>query len=156
MRLRKALLAAALGLAVVLPGFAQNDFRVGFEVGQPSAVIIIRPSPLDFRIGYNFAGGNYIHVSGDYRIIDRYNLVEFLDLFLGLGAYTRIDFCSSATSVAFGPRVPFGIQVFLLDGMLEAFLELTPVLDIFPSIAFDLANFQGFLGLTLKVPKFWK
>ena len=49
-----------------------GGLRLGLEFGNPNAVLIIRPAPLDFRIGYNFAAPGYLFLSADYRIVDAY------------------------------------------------------------------------------------
>ena len=81
----KIVLAAALLFVVLVTGVSAESkgLRLGLEFGNPAAVIIIRPSPLDFKIGYNFLpGSEYLFVSGDYRIISGYQLVDFLHFFV--------------------------------------------------------------------------
>ena len=144
-------------MSVVAAGaVSARPIRVGLEFGNPTGVIIIRPEPFDFKVGYDFTGlgrgdaDSFVHISGDYRIIDSYHLVDFLSLFLGAGAY--VQFLSGADDdFVFGGRVPVGVQAFLLDGVLEIFLEIAPTVKFIPTItAFD--DFQGYLGFTIPIP----
>ncbi len=141
------LLAGLSGLSAA----GKGPLRLGLELGNPNAVIIIRPAPLDFRIGYNFTAGNEsLFLSGDYRIISGRPLVEMFDLFVSLGAYAQLDVAAgSSSAVTLGGRVPVGVQVFLLDNKLELFLELCPTVSFLPALSW--AGVQGFLGFTLPV-----
>ncbi|MBN2442279.1 MAG: DUF3996 domain-containing protein [Spirochaetales bacterium] len=137
--------------------FSVSALRVGLEVGNPAAVIIIRPSPFDFKIGYNFAGafndagGEFIHVSGDYRIIDSYRLVDFLHFYLGVGAFVQIMMGAETDALSLGGRIPVGLQAFLFKNTIEIFLEIVPTVTFFPTIqAFQ--DFQGYFGFTIKIP----
>ena len=132
--------------------FSVSALRLGLEVGNPAAVIIIRPSPFDFKIGYNLAGflgegGEFIHVSGDYRIIDSYKLIDFLHVYLGIGAYVQISMGGEESELSAGARIPIGLQAFLLGKTVEIFLEVVPTVIDFPW-----QNPQGFLGFTIKTP----
>lgn len=150
----RVLLAVALSAAVSVGAFAAEPLRVGLEFGSPSGVIIVRPAPFDIKVGYDFTdfgtdfGSNYIHVSGDYRIIDRQPLVEFLSFFLSAGAYMQIMTGDADDTFVLGGRIPVGLQAFLLDGKIEIFLEIVPTVKLLPTIlAFD--DWQGFLGFTV-------
>jgi len=132
--------------------------RIGIEAGNPSVVLIVRPAPFDFKVGYDFTGiatgggSNFLHVSADVRLIDSYRLIDFLHIFLSLGAYTQLTFAESTVQLGFGARVPVGLQAFLLNGNIELFLEIVPTFDFYPSLkAFK--QWQGFFGITLPLPK---
>jgi len=128
------LLLVVLLAAVAFTASAKTKggLRLGLEFGNPHAVLIIRPSPLDFKIGYNFAEAGNLFISADYRIIDGYQLVDFLHFFLGLGAYVELRF--TPTTVNFGARIPLGLQVFLIHDVLEIFLEVAPTVGFIPTI----------------------
>lgn len=142
----------ALSAAALLSAkdFSLKGSRIGLEFGNPAGVIIYRPGSFDFKLGYNFVSGNqFVFLSGDYRIISGYQLVDFLHFFLGAGAYTQV-YLESRDDGQFnlGARLPFGLQAFLFDTTLEVFLELVPTINFFPSItAFQ--DFQGWLGFTI-------
>jgi hypothetical protein len=133
----------------------RGSLRLGLEFGDPIAVLIIRPAPFDFKVGYSFDSNNpWIFVSGDYRIISGYQIIDFLHLFLGVGAYVQIPF-EQVDNLEFGLRIPFGLQVFLIDNVVELFLDVAPTVGFVPEIrAFQ--RWQGYFGFTILVPKFWK
>jgi hypothetical protein len=156
---RKLLLIAALGTGLFAVGASNavaqsGDFRLGLEFGNPHAVLIVRPAPFDFRVGYNFtAGSEFLYLSADYRIVDALQIIDFVHLFLGVGAYAQFG---ATNPFQLGARVPFGLQVFLIDRTLEFFVEAAPVVQFVPSIGFNLASIQGWVGFTVRVPKFWE
>lgn len=158
MRTRRTILVALALLAASANVFAE-PVRIGLEFGRPTGVIVIRPEPFDFKVGYDFTGigegsdaGSFIHVSADYRILSSYHLIDFLSLFLGVGAYVQIYTGSAADNVNLGARIPVGVQAFLANGTVELFLEVVPTVSFVPSItAFD--QFQGFVGFTVPAPK---
>jgi hypothetical protein len=146
------LLSALLLISVTFaaPAKDQGGMRLGLEFGNPNAVLIIRPSPLDFKIGYNFTEAGNLFLSADYRILSGYQIVNFLHFFLSLGAYVQLHF--TPTTVDFGARIPVGLQVFLIDNVLEIFLEIVPTIGFLPTIiAFP--EWQGYLGFTILVSK---
>jgi hypothetical protein len=132
----------------------KGSFRLGLEFGEPVAVLIIRPAPFDFKIGYDLQDNGWLFLSADYRIVSGYQLVDFLHLFLGVGAYTQIYFQQS-DAFELGLRIPFGLQVFLIDNVIELFVEVAPTVGFLPTIqAFP--RWQGYFGFTILIPKFWK
>lgn len=142
-------------LTVTVAGlFAQKgSVRLGLEFGNPTAVIIIRPGNFDFKIGYDLRESGNLFLSADYRVISGYQLVDFLHLFLGVGAYTQIFF-DGVSPLEFGARIPIGLQVFLLNSVLELFAEVAPTVGLVPTIT-AFPQWQGFVGFTIRVPKFW-
>ncbi len=135
---------------------AGDGLRLGLEFGNPLAVIIIRPDPLDFKVGYNFDQNNpNIFLSADLRIISGYRLIDFLHMFLGLGAYTDIYLDGRDNAITLGARIPFGLQAFLFDRILELFVELAPTISFFPALQFNnVQGWHGYAGFTFQVPKF--
>lgn len=146
------LLLAAVGASAQSKG----GLRLGLEFGNPNAVLIIRPSPFDFKIGYNFAGDEYLFLSADYRIVSGYQIVDFLHFFMAVGAYTNIEFDPGKFSL--GARIPVGLQVFLIDNVLELFLEIAltvgfvPGLEFLPTTTEGYRLPQGFIGFTILIP----
>ena len=132
----------------------RGSLRLGLEFGDPIAVLIIRPAPFDFKIGYDLQDNGWLFLSADYRIVSGYQLVDFLHFFLGVGAYTQIYFQQS-DALELGLRIPFGLQAFLIDSKVELFLEVAPTVGFLPTIqAFP--RWQGYFGFTILIPKFWK
>jgi len=131
---------------------ARDSLRLGLEFGQPLAVVIVRPAPLDFRIGYNFDEADpTIFFSADYRIISGYQVIDFLHMFLSIGAYTQIYLDNPDDTLDLGARIPIGLQAFLLNTALEFFVEVAPTINFVPAIeAFQ--DFQGFIGFTIRLP----
>jgi len=102
------------------------------------------------RFGYNFAAPGYLFLSADYRIVSGYQIVDFLHFFLGVGACTIIQFEPGDFSL--GARIPLGVQVFLIDNVLELFLEVAPTVGFIPAlVAFP--EWQGFIGFTILIPR---
>jgi hypothetical protein len=135
----------------------RGSLRLGLEffggTNVSTAVLIIRPAPFDIKVGYNFAQDNRaVYLSGDYRIISGYQLIEFLHLFLSVGAYVQI--AGDPDPFLAGLHVPVGLQVFLIDNVVEIFVELTPKIGLWPEPTFD--PWRGGVGFTVLIPKFWK
>jgi hypothetical protein len=145
------LFAAATG---TVSAANKGSLRLGLEFGDPIAVLIIRPAPFDFKIGYDFQSNGWLFLSADYRIVSGYQLIDFVHLVLGVGAYTQIYFQQS-DALELGLRIPVGLQAFLVDNVIELFLEVAPTVGFLPTIeAFP--RWQGYLGFTILVPRFWK
>lgn len=148
-------LVIAVLLSAVCTGalFAKGSgsLRLGLEFGDPQLALIIRPAPLDFKVGYSFTDNAWLFLSGDYRIISGYQLIDFLHMFLGVGVYCQIYF-DQVDQSELGLRIPVGLQVFLLDNVLELFLEVAPTVNFIPELT-ALERWQGFIGFTILVPK---
>jgi hypothetical protein len=146
-------LVVLLALAAVgASAKSKGGLRLGLEFGNPSAVLIIRPAPFDFKIGYNFAGNEYLFLSADYRIISGYQLVDFLHFFMGVGVYTNIQFDPGDFNL--GARIPVGLQVFLIDNVLELFLEVALTVGFVPGLKFLPDGLpQGYVGFTFLIPR---
>jgi len=145
---RAVVIAALLGVlcAGALSAAGKGGLRLGLEFGDPQVALIIRPAPLDFRIGYSAAEDAWLFLSADYRIVSGYQLVDFLHLFVGAGLYVRM------APVDFGLRIPFGLQAFLLADVLEVFVEAAPTVQFVPGLL-AFRRWQGWFGFTLAVPR---
>lgn len=153
----KVLIICIVLLAVATASVSASDkkgLRLGLEFGEPLAVIIIRPAPLDFKVGYDFRENAWLFLSADYRIVSGYQIIDFLHLFLGAGVYTQIYFGGEA-SFDLGLRIPVGVQAFLVDNVIELFVEVAPTVAFVPTIQF-FPSWQGYVGFTILIPKFWK
>jgi hypothetical protein len=127
--------------------------RLGLEFGNPGGVLIYRPSAFDFKLGYNFAGDEYIYLSADYRVISGYQLVDFLHFFFSVGGYTSFYFedrDNDDGQFDIGAHIPVGLQAFLFGPTVEIFLEVAPTVRFFPAIeAFQ--EFHGYIGFTILI-----
>jgi hypothetical protein len=141
------LILLALG-AMGASAKGKKNLRLGLEFGNPNAVLIIRPEPFDFKLGYNFAAPGYLFLSADYRIVNAYQLVDILHLFLGVGAYTNIYF--EPADFSLGARIPLGLQIFLVDNVVELFLEVAPTVGFVPALT-AFPEWQGYIGFTIRV-----
>ena len=135
----------------------RGSLRLGLEFiggdSQRTAVIVIRPAPFDLKVGYNFEPDNgWVYLSGDYRIVSGYQIIDFLHLFLSAGAYVQIS--GQSDPFLFGLHIPVGLQVFLIDNVVEIFAEWTPSIGLWPKP--QLFPWRGGIGFTILVPKFWK
>lgn len=151
------ILCIAFMATVVFSLSAKGDLRLGLEFGNPTAVVIIRPAPFDFRVGYNFAPDKEnIFLSGDYRIISGHQLIDFLHLFLGVGIYTQVYFADRGDDQGqfdLGARLPFGLQAFLIKSTLELFVELAPTVEFLPTLQFNkFEGWHGYIGFTIRTP----
>jgi hypothetical protein len=153
---RKSFKVVAVSLILLMCGVvglsARESLRLGLEFGNPLAVVIVRPAPFDFRIGYSFDETDpTIFFSADYRIISGYQVIDFLHMFLSVGAYTQLYLDNPDHTLDLGARIPIGLQVFLLNTALEFFVEVAPTVNFVPSItAFE--DFQGYVGFTIRLP----
>ena len=154
MRAKSAIIALfVLTIALSAAYGESSGIRAGLEFGEPNAVLILRLSPFDFKLGYSFVNP-FLFVSADYRILDGRPLFEFLHYFLSAGAFAKINFTGSASAFEAGLRIPVGLQMFLMDGFLELFLEVAPTVNFMNLASFPLP-LQGYIGFTILVPKFW-
>jgi hypothetical protein len=146
-------LVLVLLTVVALGAFAEKGaIRLGLEFGNPTAVIIIRPGNFDFKVGYDLRQDGNLFLSADYRIVSGYQLIDFLHIFLGVGAYAQIFF--GGADFELGARIPVGLQVFLLNSVLELFAEVAPTVGFLPTIT-AFPQWQGYVGFTVRVPRFW-
>ncbi len=137
--------------ATTVSALDRGNLRLGLEFGDPMVVLIVRPAPFDFKIGYDFGGNGWLFLSADYRIVSGYQIIDFLHLFFGVGVYTQIYF-DQADTLELGLRVPVGVQVFLVDNVVELFLEVAPTVGFLPALeAFP--RWQGYLGFAILIPK---
>jgi hypothetical protein len=147
------LVIAAVSLASA-DGLDLRGSRLGLEFGNPSAVLIYRPGNIDFKLGYSFVGDEqYGYLSGDYRIISGYQLVDFLHCFLAIGGYAAIyseERGGDAGVFDLGAHIPIGLQAFLFGPTVEIFAEVAPVIRFLPSIqAFQ--ELHGYIGFAILI-----
>jgi len=132
--------------------YGNRPTRFGFGVGTPNAVFIYRPSPFDFRGGYDFSeGSQFIFLSGDIRLIDNRRLTGPLHVSFGLGAYGKIFLESEDDPFQGGTRLPIGLSLLFLNNFVELFVEVAPGFDLYPKPAFSEDPIQVWAGVTLSM-----
>lgn len=158
--LRRFLIVIVLAsLVATIPVTAQarrGSTRFGAAFGMPNGVLIYRPSPLDFKLGYDLTEGKqYIFLSGDMRLIDNRHISGVLHGTFGIGLYGKLylDGRDDDEDISFdgGTRVPLALSVLLLDNFLEFFVELAPGLDLYPRLQFAEQPIQLFAGFTVQL-----
>lgn len=122
--------------------------RVGLGFGTPNAVLIVRPSIFDLKLGYDFTEDNeFVFLSGDIRFVNQRHLEHYVHLSLGLGAFAKFY----ADDIEGGARVPVALSVLLLDNFLEFFLEVSPGIDFYPRARLSADPLQAWVGFTLLI-----
>jgi len=158
MKLPRILLIAGILLLTAQMGWSQwrqpaPRPRVGFGLGTPNTVLILRPGRLDFKVGYDFTGNDdYVFLSGDYRFINARHLSHFIHLSIGIGAYGKVYIDQDdSMELESGARLPLALSVFLIDNFLEFFVEISPGLDFYPKLALSDQPVQAWAGFTLEL-----
>ena len=150
--IRRALPVLAALLSCAAAGAQPGTLSVGVELGNPTVALIVRPHPLDLRLGYDFLRPrDYLFASADYRIVDRYPLTDSLGLYVSAGAYATVD-RAAPDQYRIGLRLPAGLQMLVAAGAVELFVEAVPILEVYPGVAFNPAALQGYAGLTVRLP----
>ena len=120
------------------PSFSQNSgYGVGLIAGEPTGVSfkswLDSATAWDFAVAWSFKGDNSFTLHGDY-LKHRFGLFPVakgdLPLYFGVGGTLRFN--DDAGQTAFGARIPVGLDYHFEDLPLGAFLEVVPVLDLFP------------------------
>ncbi len=102
--IRLAFPALAAVLSCAAAGAQPGAVRVGVEFGNPTVALIVRPHPLDLRVGYDFVRPReLLFVSADYRLVDRCPLAGSLGLFV-----EAVPILEVYPDLAFNPAVMQG------------------------------------------------
>lgn len=150
-------LTVILVFATVVPELhaqsRRGDTRIGLGLGTPNTVLVVRPHPFDFKVGYDFTEGNqFVYLAGDLRFVNLQPLAEPVHFSLGFGGYMKFYMDSEAGSDDFfegGLRLPVGLSLLLLDDFFEIFVEVSPGIDLYPKPQFSDDPVQAWLGFTL-------
>ena len=113
----------------------------------PGALLSFSPEgyPLVFGAGTSFGGGSFsLGATADWWLYYA-DLVDFLSLYVGPGAYFDLSLGNENANLGLGMRIPVGLQAWVIDP-LELFLELAPTFGlkggVFP--AFGVQTAIGF------------
>lgn len=141
--------AFAFGIGLQLNGNAGEVFQPG-----PAVTFKLDSVPLVFAINW-FAGeeATSVGLTGDYWGINR-KLINIgsapLNWFFGIGFFVNTVFADEFVLTG-GMRLPLGLNMFLIDGFMEPFLQVAPSfgLQFVPSLGVDNLFFPISAGFRL-------
>ncbi len=150
-------LASVVFLLITL-GFAQH-FGLGIILGSPTGFtgkgVFTRNSAIAANIGWSFIENYHLHITTDYQflfpsvirwqddITRETKEIKGLAPFLGIGGRLRFkETTQNTTELNVGLRLGGGIEWTI--ARFGVFLEIYPVVNIFPATDFDL---EGGLGI---------
>ena len=145
--MRSVLLFVLALLFFPVTAFAQNDWGVGFMVGEPTGlsakVWLNDTNALDAGLAWSFANDASIQMHADYL----YHRVHFLNenkyegsipVYFGVGGRMVLDDDSRI-----GVRFPIGVGKTLFRFPIELFLEVVPILYLAPKTDFAINGSVG-------------
>ena len=104
--------------------------------------------PLLLGIGVRVRNDNFnIGITADNWIANN-NLIDFLNWYIGVGGYVGLGIGGNA-SIDAGIRIPIGLNTFLLDRVLELFLEVAPTIGVALPLDFPTWGFQSAFGFRI-------
>lgn len=125
---------------------AGNKYELGFIVGEPTGISAKQnlggDKALDAAAAWSFSGEKSLSLHSDHLWF-RNNVFKVekgrLPLYYGIGARLKLQDRS-----LIGARFPIGLQYFFPEERFTVFIEIAPVLDLFPDTDFDLNAAIGF------------
>ncbi|MCG8605285.1 hypothetical protein MJD09_09835 [bacterium] len=140
----RARLVVLLSLTFVSPLTAQNSgFGLGLIVGEPTGLSFKNwldgTTAWDFAVAWSLEKDHSFTMHGDYlkhnfRLFSAYQ--GRLPLYFGVGGTLRFN--DSDAETRFGMRIPVGVNYHLDNVPLGLFVEIVPVLNLFPETEFRL------------------
>ncbi|MBO5137709.1 MAG: hypothetical protein J6B81_04340 [Spirochaetaceae bacterium] len=128
-----------------------GSFTGGSSVGAGAAITFkLDSSPLVFAADLDFGDGFAVGLSADYWFLND-NIVGPLNYFIGVGAGFTIGGFNDDLLLNMAVRVPIGLNLFLVDGIIEPYIQIVPMLSIPIMPNFDL-RFVGAANLGIR---FW-
>lgn len=97
-------------------------------------------------LGSNFSAKPAIGLSVDYWIRNN-ELVDVLKWFVGIGGYVATQIDGQDSTFMIGARLPIGLNIFILDNVIEFYAEVAPTLGI--GTVNPTWGFQGSLGMRI-------
>lgn len=125
---------------------AGNKYELGIILGEPTGLSAKQnlggDKAVDAAAAWSFSGEKSLSLHSDYLWF-RNNVFKVekgrLPLYYGVGARLKLQDKS-----LIGARFPIGLQYFFPAERFTVFLEIAPVLDLFPDTDFDLNAAIGF------------
>ena len=139
------------------PNYSSREQRIGVAFGVPNGAALYRPGAAEIKFGYDFTDGNqYVYLATDYRIINSRQIAGILYGTFGVGLYGKLypegrDNEGENVEVDWGTRIPIGLSIKVLQGFLEAFIEVAPGIDLYPRATVADQPVQFFAGIALRI-----
>ncbi len=120
-----------------------GGFGLGIMAGEPTGLSfkywIAPASAIDAGMAWSFSNHPSFHLHADY-LWHKFDLIPVgkgeLPLFFGAG--NRLKIHQDEDNSEFGIRFPVGLAYIFADGQFDTFMEIVPVMDLFPATEFDL------------------
>ena len=146
--MKKFVLVIFFSLLVSFAYAQDKGMGIGVVLGKPVGITFKywtgNETALNFELGYSVAASKVkLHLNGDY-LWHNENLIkskERIPLFYGVGGRLKIDADDKAS---LGVRGVVGLVWFPRSSKFDIFLELAPVIKIFPSTSLDADAAIGF------------
>lgn len=148
--MKRILFSACLALSLALPAFAESGpFGLGLVIGEPTGISasyrLGKAAMLQGTAAWDLTAPGGITFASDYLFLfDKALKIEktAIPLYIGFGAKLAILMGDGRSGgddapVVIAARVPLGVRWLFDELPLEAFLELTPGIRLFPETAFD-------------------
>jgi len=137
------IIIACIAFAGLTDSKAQHGgFGLGVIVGEPTGISfkywLSNASALDGGTAWSMYDHPSFHLHADY-LWHKFDLIPVgkgeLPLFFGLGGRLKIH---DDDNSEFGIRLPVGLSYIFAEGKLDTFMEIVPVMDLFPATEFNL------------------
>jgi hypothetical protein len=120
-----------------------GGFGLGIMAGEPTGISfkywLSNSSAIDAGTAWSFRDYPSFHMHADY-LWHKFDLIPVgkgeLPLYFGLGSRLKIQ--SNEGDSEFGIRLPVGWAYIFADGRLDTFMEIVPVMDLFPATELNL------------------
>jgi hypothetical protein len=129
--MRKAVVLALVLILACAAGASAFEIGIGAEYlfytpGLASnALLSLRAWPAPFQLGLGFAPGPRFSITGDWWLKAGGISGSPLGYYVAVGGFVTLP------GVAFGARIPLGLQLWLLGDLLELFIEAVPYAGLF-------------------------
>ena len=148
--MKRVFFSACLACALAIPLFAEaGPFGLGLVVGEPTGLSaslrLNKAAMLQGTAAWDLTSPGGITLAADYLFLfdDAFRIEKTaIPLYIGFGAKLVIlmgdgRYGDDDSAIGIAARIPMGIRWLFDDLPLEAFLELSPGVRLFPETAFD-------------------
>jgi hypothetical protein len=120
-----------------------GGFGLGIMAGEPTGLSfkywLSTASAIDAGTAWSFYNHPSFHLHADY-LWHKFDLIPVgkgeLPLFFGVG--NRLKVHTDEENSEFGIRFPVGLAYIFAEGQFDTFMELVPVMDLYPATEFNL------------------